>query len=61
MKIETLKKCIKLCQNKFETEYSGNVNLNNIKEISNTKVNRVSIGAITHSSKAFDVTLKIVN
>ena len=52
MKIETLKKCIKLCQNKFETEYSGNVNLNNIKEISNTKVNRVSIGAITHSSKS---------
>ena len=61
MKIGTLKKCLKLCRNKFETEYSGNVSLNNVKKISNTKVNRISIGAITHSTKAFDVTLKVVN
>jgi len=59
MKIKNLKKCLKICRNKFETEYSGNVNLNNIKKISNTKVNRISIGALTHSAKSFDVSLKI--
>ena len=60
MKIKNLKKCLKICRNKFETEYSGNVNLNNIKKISNTKVNRISIGALTHSAKSFDISLKIV-
>ena len=57
MNVATLKKCLKLCRNKYETEYSGNVNLQNVKQISNTKVNRISIGALTHSAKAFDFTL----
>ena len=33
MNIQTLRKCLKLCKNKYETEYSGNVNLKNIKKI----------------------------
>jgi len=57
MNVATLRKCLKLCGNKYETEYSGNVNLQNVKQISNTKVNRISIGALTHSAKAFDFTL----
>jgi nicotinate-nucleotide pyrophosphorylase (carboxylating) len=57
MNVATLKKCLKLCINKYETEYSGNVNLQNVKQISNTKVNRISIGSLTHSAKAFDFTL----
>ena len=32
MKIKNLKKCLKLCKNKYETEYSGNANLKNIKK-----------------------------
>tara|TARA_B110001450_G_scaffold231674_1_gene233732 strand:- start:426 stop:611 length:186 start_codon:yes stop_codon:yes gene_type:complete len=60
MNIKTLKKCLKLCKNKYETEYSGNVNLRNIKKIVNTKVNRVSIGAITHSAKSFDLSLELI-
>jgi nicotinate-nucleotide pyrophosphorylase (carboxylating) len=54
-----LKKCLKLCQNKYETEYSGNANLKNIKKISNTGVNRISVGYITHSAESFDLSLKI--
>ena len=57
MNIQTLKKCLKLCKNKYETEYSGNVNLKNIKQISNTNVDRVSIGSLTHSADAFDLSL----
>ena len=59
MNVTTLKKCLKLCRNKYETEYSGNVNLLNVKQISNTKVNRISIGSLTHSAKAFDVSLEL--
>ena len=60
MKIENLKKCIKLCKKDYELEYSGNVSLKNIKKISKTGVHRVSVGALTHSSKAFDSSLLIL-
>jgi len=57
MSISQLKKCLRLCNKKYETEYSGNANLKNIKEISKTGINRISVGAITHSAKAFDTSL----
>ena len=59
MKISQLKKCVKICKKKFETEYSGNANLGNIKKISKTGVQRISVGSITHSSKSFDSSLLI--
>ena len=52
-----LKKCLKFCKNKYQTEYSGNATLKNIKQISKTGINRISVGAITHSAKSFDTTL----
>ncbi len=57
MNSSQLKKCLKLCKNKYQTEYSGNATLKNIKQISNTRINRISVGAITHSAKSFDTTL----
>ena len=57
MNISQLKKCLKLCNKKYETEYSGNANLGNIKKISRTGINRISVGAITHSAKTFDTSL----
>ena len=60
MSPKQIKKCLKLCKNKYETEYSGNANLNNIKKIAKTKIDRISIGAITHSAKYFDTSLLLV-
>ena len=57
MSISQLKKCLKLCNKKYETEYSGNANLGNVKKISRTGINRISVGAITHSAKTFDTSL----
>jgi nicotinate-nucleotide pyrophosphorylase (carboxylating) len=59
MSIQQLKKCLNLCKNKFQTEYSGNATLQNIKKISKTGIDRISVGAITHSSKSFDSSLLI--
>ena len=59
MSIKELKKCLKLCKDVYETEYSGNANLQNIKKISNTGINRISVGSITHSSHSFDSSLLI--
>ena len=58
MNTQQLKKCLKLCKNKYQTEYSGNATLKNIKTISKTGVNRISVGEITHSTKSFDASLK---
>ena len=57
MTTKQLKKCLKLCKNKYETEYSGNADLKNIRKISNTGINRISVGAITHSARSFDTSL----
>jgi nicotinate-nucleotide pyrophosphorylase (carboxylating) len=57
MNIKQLRKCLKICKNKYQTEYSGNADLKNIKKISNTGINRISVGAITHSAKSFDTSL----
>ena len=54
-----LKKNLKICKGKYETEYSGNANLKNITKISKTGVNRISVGSITHSAKSFDSSLLI--
>ena len=57
MSSSQLRRCLKLCKNKYQTEYSGNATLKNIKQISKTGINRISVGAITHSAKSFDTTL----
>ena len=57
MKTSQIKKCIKLCKNKYQTEYSGNASLKNIRQISKTGIDRISVGAITHSAKTFDASL----
>ncbi len=60
MNINELKRCLKLCKNKYQTEYSGNATLKNIKRISKTGIDRISVGAITHSAKSFDSSLLIL-
>ena len=59
MSLNELKRCLKLCKNKYETEYSGNANLKNIRKISITGINRISVGSITHSTNSFDSSLLI--
>ena len=60
MNSSQLKRCLKLCKNKYQTEYSGNATFKNIKQISKTGINRISVGAITHSAKSFDSSLLIL-
>ena len=55
---KNIRKAVKLVNNKYETEASGSININNIKKISSTKVNRISIGSLTHSVKAVDLKLE---
>ena len=59
MKPQILKTAVKLINKKYETEASGGVNLKNIKKISDTGVDRISIGYLTHSVTGLDFKLEI--
>ena len=59
MSIKNLKEAIKFVKKKYTTEASGGVNLNNIKKIASTGVDRVSIGMLTQSVSAIDVKLEV--
>ena len=54
-----MSECVKLGGGRVLLEASGNVTLENIREIALTGVNIISVGALTHSVKAFDISLKI--
>ena len=58
MSIKNLKTGVKLANKYYETEASGNINLKNIKSVAATKVNRISVGSITHSAPAIDFKLE---
>lgn len=58
MDIKTLKEAVKLIDNRAEVEASGNVTLDNIREIAETGVDFISTGAVTHSFKVLDISMK---
>jgi nicotinate-nucleotide pyrophosphorylase (carboxylating) len=58
-KIDEMKKAVKLINGKCKVEASGGVNLETVKEIAETGVDFISVGAITHSVKALDISLEI--
>jgi len=59
MKPKILKKGVKLSKKLYETETSGGITLKNVKKIANTGVERISIGALTHSFNSLDLKLEI--
>ena len=59
MSPQILRRGIKLSKKLYETEASGGVTLKNVKKIATTGVNRISVGAITHSADAIDLKIEI--
>lgn len=59
VEVSMLKKAVELINGRFETEASGNVTLETVKKIGGTGVTYISSGALTHSVKALDISLKI--
>ena len=59
MSIKNLRAGVKLAKKHYETEASGNISLKRVKSIAATGVNRISVGSITHSAPAVDLSLDI--
>ena len=57
--IDEMKKAVKIINGKCKVEASGGVNLDTVKAIAETGVDFISVGALTHSVKALDISLEI--
>ncbi len=55
---DTMKKAVDIVAGRAETECSGNVTKERLKEISKIGVDYVSCGALTHSAPIMDISLK---
>jgi nicotinate-nucleotide pyrophosphorylase (carboxylating) len=55
-----LRQAVSINDGRAQLEASGNVTLTNVLEIAETGVDFISVGALTHSAKAFDVSLRWV-
>ena len=56
---EEMTECVKIADGKAVLEASGNINIDTVAAAAATGVDIISVGAITHSVKAFDISLKI--
>lgn len=59
MSLQRMKECVSYIDGQVVTEASGNINLNNIRETALTGVNFISVGELTHSVNALDISLLI--
>jgi nicotinate-nucleotide pyrophosphorylase (carboxylating) len=58
MSLDMMKEAVKLTARRARLEASGNVTLRNVRMIAETGIDYISVGALTHSAKVFDVSLK---
>ncbi|MFA4015501.1 MAG: hypothetical protein RUDDFDWM_000584 [Candidatus Fervidibacterota bacterium] len=61
MDVETIREAVKLIGDKALIEASGNITLENIQQVASCGVHMISVGEITHSAKALDMSLEVVS
>lgn len=59
MSCEQMAECVKFVDGKAKLEASGNITAQNIREVAQTGVDIISLGALTHSVKCFDISMRI--
>ncbi len=59
MNNEQMRECVEFINGRAKTEASGNITLDNIADVAKTGVDIISLGALTPSVKAFDISMKM--
>ena len=59
MTVEEMAHCVKVTNGMALLEASGNITLENAATVAHTGVDIISVGALTHSVRAFDISLRI--
>ena len=61
MSSKMMKEAVTLIDRRAKIEASGNMTLKRIRKVASTGVNYISIGALTHSVKALDISQRIID
>ncbi len=59
MDSSTMAEAVKIINGRAKVEASGNMSINRIKEVAATGVDYISVGALTHSVTALDISMNI--
>lgn len=59
MSPDEMQHVVGLLPDQIKTEASGGITLDNVREVAQTGVKFISVGALTHSSKALDINLEL--
>jgi nicotinate-nucleotide pyrophosphorylase (carboxylating) len=58
--VKTTQKAVKMIQGKYETESSGGITLDTLRDYAKCGVDYISVGALTHQIRSLDMSLKAV-
>jgi len=61
MSIETMRQAVGLAAGRVPLEASGNMTLDRVRAVAETGVDFISVGALTHSARAIDISLDFVS
>jgi nicotinate-nucleotide pyrophosphorylase (carboxylating) len=59
MSVHEMRQAVNLVSGQVRIEASGDITLDNVRQVAMTGVNIISIGALTHSPKALDISIEI--
>ena len=60
MDVAEMTRAVKMAKGRAVTEASGLINLDTVRSVAATGVDLISVGALTHSSKALDISLELL-
>ena len=61
MNLEDMRQAVRLVNKRALIEASGGINLTNVRAVAETSVDFISVGALTHSARALDISLEYEN
>jgi nicotinate-nucleotide pyrophosphorylase (carboxylating) len=58
MKVRGIRQVVEMVRGRVLLEASGGITLDNVRSVAETGVGLISVGALTHSAKALDISLE---
>jgi nicotinate-nucleotide pyrophosphorylase (carboxylating) len=59
MNVKDMRRVVELVQGRVLLEASGGITLDNVRSVAEAGVDLISVGALTHSAKALDISLEV--
>jgi nicotinate-nucleotide pyrophosphorylase (carboxylating) len=60
MSLDDMKEAVRIAKGRVILEASGNMTLERVRAVAETGVDLISVGALTHSAPAADISMKVV-